>query len=688
MEYFQIINLLFILFFFLFVPGFALLKSITEPDEKFPAIENLVLSFGLSIAVIDLFMILMNFFHLPINRLSLSCTLITATLAFFGIFKLRKKRLSSSHSPAAKNLKEEAPLQSLHYFSYRQILAFLIFFGFAVMIRTVYVAQGALPQTTDLGHHMYWAKHITTFEKLPNYEDAIIEKEDVGKFIIGEHLVFAAIGTLSGIDYVSAMPVVILLVINCISLLAFFLLAFYTTQVPFNSHLAKKIALLSLLCLGVLYGISAPQAKYVSGGVIGNIMGNLFMPLFLYAFLRTITSTFLNKKNSQAQLFAFLSVIFGLILAYTHHLTSFVLLFVLSFWILGSFICLFLINAGKIKKTLSEILTVIKPFFATKALISILAAVLFFLYIMPPSYLNSTAIDTAIGTPVKATRIGLPLESIFETTGKWRFILSISGIIFLAATTCKMIYYNSNLNKIITKKNQLQNAPPFPANIIPAAVASIAFPVAWFGILFIMSNRPTWLKIDIPSGRISNYITLPAALLSAIAIGLLLEKSQQLKTRTITAAASIFILGTGFLSGMTDISSSARDEKNPKEIIQVYEAANYLSKITAPEEIILKDHIYLAADSWMKLYLMRGYKNPLSRSFLKRYDDPLKTRETCTRDMIAAPDNEIGQQCYLETNVKYVVLKPGNDTAQFDNSPHFSKIFSTNNAVVFMRHIK
>jgi len=41
-----------------------------------------------------------------------------------------------------------------------------------------------------------------------------------------------------------------------------------------------------LLFLGVLFAVTAPQAKYVSGGVMGNIFGNFFMPLAFYFYYR------------------------------------------------------------------------------------------------------------------------------------------------------------------------------------------------------------------------------------------------------------------------------------------------------------------------------------------------------------------------------------------------------------------
>jgi hypothetical protein len=102
-------------------------------------------------------------------------------------------------------------------------------------------------------------------------------------------------------------------------------------------------------------------------------------------------------------------------------------------------------------------------------------------------------------------------------------------------------------------------------------------------------------------------------------------------------------------------------------------------------DVVLKDHIYLSGDTWMKLFFMKDYKYPLSRSYLRRYEDIAKDRETCTRDMVAIPDDEIGKKCFAETGVTYIVLKKGYDTAQFEKSENFEKIYSSDSVVIYHR---
>ena len=92
------------------------------------------------------------------------------------------------------------------------------------------------------------------------------------------------------------------------------------------------------------------------------------------------------------------------------------------------------------------------------------------------------------------------------------------------------------------------------------------------------------------------------------------------------------------------------------------------------------------ARAWIKNFLMRGYREPLSRTLLKRYSDPVKERETCTRDMVAIPETEIGKSCFQETGVKFIILRNGYDTHQFEISDNFSKIFTTPEVVIFQKN--
>ena len=171
-----------------------------------------------------------------------------------------------------------------------------------------------------MGHHNYWAKEMSETHKLPVYEG-------MPDFIIGEHIALSEINMLSGKSFFSAFPVIFLLLINLLSILTVFVL---TLRVFKN----KNIAILLILFLGVLFAVSSPQAKFVSGGVMGNILGNLLMPMAFYFYLRAsellnydTVSLFDSRKFLSLGIFS----TFGLF--YTHHLTAFIFLFIFSFLI-------------------------------------------------------------------------------------------------------------------------------------------------------------------------------------------------------------------------------------------------------------------------------------------------------------------------------------------------------------------
>jgi hypothetical protein len=140
------------------------------------------------------------------------------------------------------------------------------------------------------------------------------------------------------------------------------------------------------------------------------------------------------------------------------------------------------------------------------------------------------------------------------------------------------------------------------------------------------------------------------------------------------------------MSGLTDLSESYLEKKEKfDKTVETFRASEYLNEVVPEEDRILKDHIYLTGDTWVKNFLMRGYEEPLSRSYLKRYD-PINNRETCTRDMIAIPESEIGKECFKETRVRFIILRNGYDTHKFENSENFSKIFHTREVVIFERN--
>jgi uncharacterized membrane protein (DUF485 family) len=654
----ELLKLILTITFVLFLPGYFLLRALLNKSHGISGLEKLILSFGISIIITDLLVLLINKLGVPINQLTTIVTLLIFMSACFLFTKFKKK-----------NSIQEQKKGNEFSFNHKQFFIFILLLVFAVFAKVSFLSDKVLPQSTDLGHHMYWSKYIVEFEKLPNY--------NMPDFIIGEHIIFSTVSAISGVDFISAMPMIILFLVNIFTILAFFILAYQISINFVSKESSKKIALLSLITLGIFYAIASPQAKYVSGGVIGNLLGNLFIVLIFYSFFKAI------KLKSKAFAFLTIFIVFGLV--YTHHLSTFVFLYVLigSFFTLLALLIIFIL-AKKItlSETLSFIKEQLKVFLNYKNIIVLFLIIIFTQFIWLPSYLNKSAIDTAMGAPSKATRIGLSINSLIATTGGWRFFYAIIGGLFLATIIVATIMATKNnsfqkIKDILTdNKNKL------------LLILSLTLLLAWTGMIFLMSYKPALLKIDIPSGRIASYFTYPTALLSTIGVFYLFNLTNNRLSRKIFIIIFLLVLGTGFISSTSDLSENKEVgiNKENQNIQQVFFASEYLNLKTGQEEIILKDHIYLPADTWVKNFLMRDYKNPLSRSLLKRYNDPVKPRETCTRDMIAIPDSETGEACFQETQVRYVMLQNGLDTQQFENSEKFSKIFDGENVIIFQKN--
>jgi hypothetical protein len=620
----------------LYLPGYFLLKNF-EGKTKINHLEKMVLSFGLSLFLIDLIFLLLDKIGLVFNFWTVFLSLTFFSLGFFALSRSHNQR--SNEAPAKEPQKKE-------------LLIFLLIF-FAVIVRLFFLSERLLPQTTDLGHHMYWSQYIIEFKELPDY--------GMPDFIIGEHIIFAAISILSGISVISSMPIALLFLVNIFSLLACWLTTYELARCFTNKEYSNRIAAFTLLSLGIFYAVSSPQAKFVSGGVIGNIIGNFLIPLSFFLLIR-----FVRTRQTRYPIFVIMILA---TLAYTHHLSSFIFLYVLAGTLFLMFIFVGFFYFFKKEKTLlAEIWKFIKLFFGWKTLTTILMFLFFIFFIRTPSYLNPAAIDTAVGDPSKDTRTGLILGTIIETTGAWRFFYGIVGIVILIA-----------LAVLWTKKRKRSKAL---ANML----ISISLLLGWGIMIFLMSYLPKYLKVDIPSNRIGSYITYPFSLLSAIGAFYLLVVLRNRTNNKIFPLFALMVIGVGFVSGLTEISANKKTDTDNKAVCQTYSASKYLKGIASSDENILKDHIYLAGDAWIKIFFMQDYKYPLSRSYLKRYDDPVKPRETCTRDMIAIPDSEIGRNCFLDYGVKYVMLKKNEDSFQFESSKNFSKIFSNGQVVIYQRN--
>ena len=622
----------------LFVPGYLLFLALGM-REKFSALEKFVLSFGLSITLVNFIIILIGKSGLQINR----GTILVGLAIFAGLCAV-------GHAFYALKNPELAVAHPVENFPQKSTVLVLILILLTIFIKTIYLQDVIFPTATDMGHHMYWTQSIITTGELPVYEkvdilpdNTISQPAPIADFIIGEHLIFATIALISGQEIISAFPILVLFLINIISVLAMFVVAQEFFKDQKNGNL---ISIATLFLIGPLYALASPQAKFVSGGVIGNTIGNLLIPIVLLLLVKA----FIQK---QAVYFA-LAIFASLGLAYTHHLSTFVFIFIALF----SLAFFIILNRKNLKPHFQQWLKII---FSPSTLLMLAVSAIFVFLIYTPTYLNPKAIDTAVGAPSKASRAGLTLTQLKTTAGEARFALAFVAIIIL----------------LLAKKINSY---------------SRAFLLGWIVSLVIMSLRPAWLFLDIPSDRIASYIIFPSALAAAYGFVVIFEKiktkqpeKNYLKQPLLFAC--FFMLVTFFATdGFVENSMALNAGNSSKAPLQTYNASQYLANQIDAKDVIVKDHNYLSGDSWIKLFFMRDYNFPFSRGYFKRYQDETKLREQCTNNMISLPSSEEAQACFAGTGTNFVMLNPNNDAAQFQRLNNFWQVYTAEDIAIFYKH--
>ena len=641
----------------LFIPGYFLLLAVFGKSEnKISKLERFVFSFGFSLIIV-------NFIAFAFSKLEITITArnsILGVVAFcavcFWIYKARNKNKVSALEVAGGN--------DLFVFSKNQIALIFIFLFLTLFIKTAYLTGTVAPTSTDMGHHLYWTKQMTETHKLPNYEG-------MPDFIIGEHIALGEIAMISSADFFGAFPVVFLLLINILGILTVFIL---TLRIFEN----KNIAILSLLFLGVLFAITSPQAKFVSGGVMGNILGNFLMPLCLYFYFRAGERIFSNplrplageggstkvgpdeEKNADSKKFLSLAVFATFGLFYTHHLTAFIFLFVSVLFI----ILYLLINYQEISTILKKVFKII---FSWPVMLTFITGLIFFFFIFTPNYMQASAVETAVGTPSKSTRVGLSLNNLKSSVGEARLALGFVGFLLLA-----LAYKRKNFG--------------------------FAIITSWTTMLFIMSTKPNWLLIDLPSSRIGNYMSYPLAILSAYGFYRIFKPDfSNLRKINVSNAGNIILdkfIPVIFLSlfvftvagGLLDNAQAFKQSYDLTPLIQTFSASDYLKNNINEKDVVLKDHNYITGDSWIKLFFMQGYKYPQSRGYFKRYEDPINPREMCTLYMISNPASAGAQECFTETKTNYLMINPAYDSSQFRKLKNFDAIYNNGGVAIYYKN--
>jgi hypothetical protein len=705
----------------MFLPGYSLLLAVFGKNKIISTLERFIVSFGLSIVIVDFIIFLYSKLNISITRLSSVVGILIFIAICSGVYKYFVIASEAKQSQNNNGIAAVATLprngKNLFEFSKNQFILILLLLFLTVFIKTIFLAGSIAPTSTDMGHHMYYSKLIADTGKLTDYEDSIINPEDKGKFIVGEHIIFSEIYLITGQSFFSGWPFIVLYLINLLSILTVFILvlrifentpphqlqqangANFLNETNFRNNDnwcgGKNIAILTLLFLGVLFAVSAPQARYVSGGVLGNIMGNFLMPLSFYFYYRAfeflkedfiIASACLPERqeakrseaipkfdamdneiaavvpstelprNDKSKLFLSLAVFTTFGLFYTHHLTGFVFLFV---WMLV--IPLFIILNYKSIEIVGK--KAFKIIISPQVLAIFIIGLISFFFIFTPSYIKSSAVGTAVGTPTKVTRTGLNIGNLKQTVGDARLALGFLGMIILLIS-----FKKRNLGYILT--------------------------ASWTIMIFIMSVYPKLLFVNIPSNRIGNYLTYPLAILSAYGFYMVFHpKFIKDSGKNIFSLIpenllkAVFLLTLTFVlsSGISDSAQAFKKQNNSQEAVQTFSASEYLVEHSDNNDMVLKDHNYLTADSWIKLYFMRDYKYPASRTTLSRYEDKTKPRERCTFDMISNPSSNEALECFSQTKTNFIMVNPLYDSAQFRKLSDFNQVYISDEIGVYYK---
>ena len=618
--------------------GYVVWRLFFVAQESYLRIEALLFSFVLGITLVDFSMIAIGRAGIPLGSIVIALTLlipIAAGIAYRKRFHPRAPLLDERHVLPLTRSKRHRTL-------------FILLFALTLGIKTLYLSDAIVPTATDLGHHLYWAKTIVETQALPDYRESevidepgnihIAEPAPIADFIIGEHLPIAAIAFLTGENFFSAFPIVFLLIINIMSLFALVVLAYRLVDGSSLKRLVSpELAALSALFLfGPLYTLASPQAKFVSGGVIGNIFGNLFIPIILLLFLRAF-----QEKNPRLLGLGF---VFTFALAYTHHLSTLILLYALA----GIGALVVASHLGSLRSLGRDIIaTCLKP---VPLIVAGIALCFFFLVAMP-TYIETHAVGTALGTPTKVTRIGLSFDQITSTAGEARFAIGIVGLILAA-----MIFRRSLTASLL---------------------------LGWTGMLFLMAYRPDWLFLNIPSNRIGTYFSFPMGIAASIGLAWLIILAARQKRHPLALPLVSIMFVFTIASGFSDNGQSLLTAPKSAEAIETFAASRYLAYRTDADDVVLKDHNYIVADAWMKHFFMRDYFFPLSRGYFGRYES--SDRERCTLDMIAIPNTPRGQECFDGTGTNYVIVNPRFDAPQFEKSTGFSRVYASDKIHIYAR---
>jgi hypothetical protein len=283
--------------------------------------------------------------------------------------------------------------------------------------------------------------------------------------------------------------------------------------------------------------------------------------------------------------------------------------------------------------------------------------------IYTPTYLTNSAVDTVIGAVKKIEHTGLSMFQFRNVLGEARFALGFFGLLLLFALLRKSIYKYSFLLLL-----------------------------SWISIIALISLMPGLVKISIPSGRVANYGVYPFATIGAFAFVYVFSQKDFCRSLSVPFGQklifSAFFLTFIFigLDGFSDISPYLKRTDSAKNTLQTFRASAYLAPRMDRVDLLASDHVYIFADSWVKLFFMRDYYFPSYRANFERYENGIDKQEFCTRDMISNPGGELGRKCYSDLGTNFVMVDKLMDSAQFQKLDNFWQVYSNDKINIYYRN--
>lgn len=612
----------------LVLPGAATLALVQARQRFFGPVETAVLSVGLSIVVTDAVMIaagnLAPDAFLPVwvaglGAWTAACPVVAAVI---------RRRYGS---PAAASRS-------------RISIALPVVLVAVILTKAVYALPQALPVSTDLGHHMYWAERIAIERSLLPYEkrdivtdpttgiSSITDSAPISDFIVGEHLVFAAVRMLTGRTLVGPMPGMILFLVHVATVAAVYVLVRRLLE---RSRRGEVVALTATVLYGLLYGLGSPQMKYVLGGVIGNTFGFLLIPSILLLVAVAI------RQRSAVLLGTAYAAATGL--ALIHHLST--LVFVIA--VLGMVLVLLVIG----RSLLREILRLA----VARTAVAVLGGCVAFFLVWPPSYIANRAVTTIVGAPVKEEHTGLSLAQLANLAGEPRLLLAVVGIVALLAAARR--------------------------HVLAAAVL-----VGWTVPAVVLVMLPQYTHIDLPSARVAYYLIMPlsvAAAYGAVQLTDILHRRAVPRWLAVTTVALLLLVPVRY--GMADDAVYlAKLAPQYATALSVQRTGAFLATQIPADMRIVHDHINIPGDSWFKLQLLQDYNYPFYRANLFRYDRVSDRQERCTLYVIATPSSDEAKRCMAELGIRVLVVNEAIDGQQFRHFRNYWRVYADSGLSVYL----